>query len=364
MQSQTMAALARLKGLALRVGALAPGASRNMTERHGFGTNPGALRMLVYAPASLPEGSPLVVVLHGCGQGAEAYASGAGWLELADRIGFVVIAPEQNASNNANRCFNWFEAGDVAHGHGEIASIRQMVAAAIGDCDLDPARVFVTGLSAGGAMTSALMAVYPEVFAGGAVVAGLPYKAAEDMMQAFGAMFQPQARPARELGDKVRAARHGFDGPWPRVSIWHGDADSTVQPLNAGEIAKQWTDVHGLDFAAAAHDRVSGQRHLVWSDPGGRPMVESYTIHGFGHGTPLAHGLGTPGPFLMEAGISSTAQIADFWGLTEPAEARAPAPSAPSPPHAPPSLMLPASTPPAVQDVINKALAAAGLIKR
>ncbi|HTI66153.1 MAG TPA: PHB depolymerase family esterase [Caulobacteraceae bacterium] len=408
---QTVAALARMKELARRAGAEPPHPPRRMTERHGFGANPGALRMLVYAPKGLPEGSPLVVTLHGCGQGAEAYAAGAGWLALADRLGFVVVAPEQSAANNANRCFNWFEPDDVAPGYGEAASIRQMVDAAVGDCDLDPSRVYVTGLSAGGAMTTALLAAYPEVFAAGAVLAGLPYRAADDVMAAFGAMFQPQARPARELGDLVRGAS-GYAGPWPRLSIWHGDADSTVSVLNEGEIAKQWVNVHGLAYAAAAHDHVDGQRHLVWSDAEGRPQVESYTIKGMGHGTPLAtrgpDALGTAGPFLLEAGISSTERIADFWGLDRPAAApalteappivlpapaprsAAPKPAVPEPATAaaakprarrPPRAAAPAAEPPvpppvhrppsapdarraAVHDVIAKALTAAGLMKR
>lgn len=364
------AALARFKDLARRAadaGILAP---RHMTERTGFGPNPGHLRMLVYAPAGLPERSPLVVVLHGCGQGAEAYASGAGWLQLADRLGFCVVAAEQSSSNNANRCFNWFEPYDVAHGEGEAASIHQMIQTAIGDCDLDPARVFVTGLSAGGGMTTAMMAAYPETFAGGAVVAGLPYRAADDVMSAFGAMFQPHSHSPRELGDRVRAARPRYDGPWPRVSIWHGDVDSTVLHGNALEIAKQWIDVHGLDEAHPVHDRVDHQKHTVWADAAGRPTVELYDIHGMGHGTPLASrgkdGLGTPGPFLIEAGISSTAHIAHFWGLDEGAEVAAEAPVAapPEPPAPRPTLVQPVhAVVPAVQDVITKALTAAGLMK-
>jgi feruloyl esterase len=377
---QTVAALAKFKEMAKRAAAAGTQTPRHMKERTGFGPNPGQLRMLVYAPAGLPERSPLVVVLHGCGQGAEAYAAGAGWLALADRLGFCVVAAEQGSGNNANRCFNWFEPQDVVRDGGEAASIRQMVEAAIGDCDLDPNRVFVTGLSAGGGMTSAMMAAYPEVFAGGAIVAGLPYRAADDVMSAFSAMFQPQADKPRALGDRVRAAAKPlYDGPWPRVSIWHGDADGTVQFANAGEIAKQWVDVHGLDHAKPVHDRVDGQRHTVWVDAAGRPQVELYAIQGMNHGTPLAaggpDGLGTPGPYLLEAGISSTAHIAEFWGLGEAAEAGADAPVAapPKPPRPKPSPapalrpVLVAQTPPAPinpAEVIAKALTAAGLMKR
>ncbi len=383
---QTVAALARFKAMAKRAAASGTQVPRVMKERTGFGSNPGHLRMFVYAPTGLPEGSPLVVVLHGCGQGAEAYAAGAGWLALADQLGFAVVAAEQGSGNNANRCFNWFEPGDVVRDHGEAASIRQMVEAAIGDCDLDPARVFVTGLSAGGGMTSAMLAAYPDVFAGGAIVAGLPYRAADDVMSAFSAMFQPQSHKARALGDRVRAAAPAlYDGPWPRVSIWHGDADGTVQFANAEEIAKQWLDVHGLDQETPVHDEIDGQRHTVWTDPAGRPQIELYAIKGMGHGTPLASGgvdgLGAPGPYLLEQGISSSAHIAAFWGLGEAAEvvvakpvtvaakpiaakpiaAAKPAPAAPKRP-ALVAQTLPGAINPA--EVITKALTAAGLMKR
>jgi poly(hydroxyalkanoate) depolymerase family esterase len=370
---QTVAALARFQEMARQAAAAGHQAPRHMKERRNFGSNPGELRMLIYAPAGLPPGAPLVVVLHGCSQEGDAYAAGAGWLALADRLGFAVVAADQSIGNNANRCFNWFEPEDVARGRGEAASIRQMVETAIGDCDLDPARVFVTGLSAGGAMTAAMLAAYPEVFAGGAVVAGLPYGAADDVMSAFSAMFQPHPQRAGTLGDRVREAGPPlFDGPWPRVSIWHGDADGTVQFANAGELVKQWTDVHDIDRSNPHHDRVDGQRHTVWSDAAGRPMVELYTVHGMGHGTPLAStgldGLGAPGPYLLEVGVSSTARIAAFWGLGEAALVAKAAAEPPTPAAvAPARPARPRASHPAVAhpgDVIAKALAAAGLIKR
>lgn len=365
---QTVAALAQFQEMARRAAAAGGHyAPRHMKERRHFGSNPGDLRMLLYCPQGLPPGAPLVVALHGCSQEGDAYAAGAGWLALADRLGFAVVAADQTLNNNANRCFNWFEPEDVVRGRGEAASIRQMVETAIGDCDLDPKRVFVTGLSAGAAMTCAMLAAYPEVFAGGAIIAGLPYGAADDVMGAFSAMFQPQPVRARTLGDRVRNASPPlFDGPWPRVSIWHGDADGTVQFANANELVKQWTDVHDLDREHPHHDRVDGQRHSVWSDPAGRSMVELYTIKGMGHGTPLASkgvdGLGAPGPYLLEEGISSTARIAAFWGLGEVAAEVADAAADTPTPHAVASRHP--THPAHPGDVITAALSAAGLIKR
>lgn len=361
---KTVEALARFREMAKAASParVHPG----MVERTGFGSNPGDLRMLVYAPAGLPAGAPLVVVLHGCGQGAAAYASGAGWLSLADRLGFVVLAPEQDADNNIGRCFNWFEPGDALAGHGEAASIRQMVEIAIADHDLDQTRVFVTGLSAGGGMTSVMLAAYPQVFAAGAVVAGLPFHVADNVNQAFSAMFQPAPRPAHELGALVRDASR-YAGPWPRVSIWHGDADPTVQVANAAESVKQWTDVHGLRPADGVEAVVDGARRTVWADREGRPVIESYIVPGLGHGTPLdthgPEGVGHAGPFLLEAGISSSRRIAEFWGLTDAAEAVV-TPLTPSPaPPARRARRAPPTAAEAARDAIAKALAAAGLTK-
>jgi len=195
----TLAMLARQKKTAAR--SRKPPAPSRLVETKDFGDNPGELRMLSYRPARLAPGAPLVVVLHGCTQTANDYAEGAGWLTLADRYGFAVLAPEQTRQNNPNLCFNWFSPKDTARGAGEAQSICSMVARAIADNASDPARVFVTGLSAGGAMTSVMLAAWPEVFAAGAVIAGLPYGAASNVQEAFVAMLRPGERTARPVSD-------------------------------------------------------------------------------------------------------------------------------------------------------------------
>ena len=167
-----------------------PGARSPLVEIDGFGTNPGALRMFAFVPEALPRASALVVVLHGCGQTAAGYDFGTGWSTLAKRYGFALLMPEQQASNNANTCFNWFNPGDVARGRGEAASIRQMIARMAADHKIDSRRIYITGLSAGGAMTSVMLAAYPDVFAGGAIIAGLPYGIAGNVREALGGMMQ------------------------------------------------------------------------------------------------------------------------------------------------------------------------------
>jgi feruloyl esterase len=177
-------------------------------------------------------------------------------------------------------------------------------------------RIFVTGLSAGGAMTVAMLATYPEVFAGGAVLAGLPYGAARNANEAFEAMFQGKSLSAKEWGDKVRAASGGHTGPWPRLSVWHGDRDTTVLPSNAEALVQQWTNLHGLPQTPSAADTVDGYPRQVWRGGDGEIAVEHITVTGMAHGLPLdqARG-GKTGPFMLEAGIPSSHHIAHMFGL-------------------------------------------------
>ncbi|CAN5225800.1 PHB depolymerase family esterase [soil metagenome] len=293
----------------------------------GFGSNPGALRARTYIPADLPDGAPLVVVLHGCTQTGGAYDRGAGWTELADEQGFAVLYPEQLRSNNLNRCFNWFVPGDIQRDGGEALSIRQMVGKLIVDHNLDPKRVFVNGLSAGGAMTAVMLATYPDVFAGGAVIAGLPYGAATTMSSAFDRMRGSGSIDSKALGALVRGASD-HEGPWPTLSVWHGSDDRTVDQSNAGLLIDQWRALHDLPPKPTQTETVDGHARRVWADADGRPVIEDYLIDGMGHGTPLDPAIeiagGTEGPYMLDVGIASTRRIASFWGLAKGSAAKAP----------------------------------------
>ena len=304
------------------LGHLLPGGiGTPLTETRQFGTNPGDLRMYSFVPPEVRPSPALVVVLHGCGQTAAGYDQGTGWSTLAKHYGFALLMPEQQASNNANGCFNWFSPEDTKRGHGEACSIRLMIARMVSQHRIDKHRVFVTGLSAGGAMTSTMLATYPEVFAAGAIIACLPFGVAGYVNKTKNNKKRSPARPAEELGNLVRSASK-HRAPWPKVPVWHGSADRTVNPANADEIVKQWLDVHRLPSNPMAEGTVDGYPHQVWWNSQGETVVESYTITDMAHGTPIGKAendqrYGKEGAFLIEAGISSSHHIASFFGLTD-----------------------------------------------
>ncbi|HEY4175968.1 MAG TPA: PHB depolymerase family esterase [Kofleriaceae bacterium] len=287
-----------------------------------FGSNPGALDMYEYAPANLAANRPVVVVLHGCTQTASAMEV-AGWDALADEDGFTVVYPQQRSANQSLSCFTWYASSDISRDQGEADSIIQMVDKALSEHGGDRSRVYVTGLSAGGAFTSVMLAAYPDRFAAGSVMAGLPYACATSLTaastcQQMGASSQktPQA-----WGDLVRHADTGFTGPWPRVQIWQGTADYTVAPANATELVKQWTDVWGTDQTADETDMLPTATRTRYH-AGSATAVELYMVDGMGHAIATGNDdLGdcpsTTGAYFSDKSICSTRHAAVFFGLED-----------------------------------------------
>jgi poly(hydroxyalkanoate) depolymerase family esterase len=283
------------------------------TEETGFGSNPGALQMFRYAPPGLPSGAPVVVALHGCSQSASQYGDESGWLELADRWHLALLLPQKPYDG----CFTWYDQAQTGRDKGEALSVKQMVDRMLAEYHADPARVYVTGVSSGGAMTAAMLAAYPDVFAGGGVVAGVPYGCATSMVQAWTCMSPGVDHTPQQWGDLVRAASP-YQGRRPTVSLWQGTADTTVSTRNLGELLDQWTNVAGVDENPDVSDTVDGYPHRVYEDAGGQPAVETYQITGMTHGQPVAPGAehcGHAGTWDLDKGICAAYHLGLFWHL-------------------------------------------------
>ena len=164
-----------------------------------------------------------------------------------------------------------------------------------------------------------MLATYPEVFAGGAIIAGLPYRSANTLMQALYRMKGYGSPSDRKLDALVRGASK-FGGRWPTISVWHGDRDKTVDHSNADSIVRQWQKIHNVEGPPTRVEEVDGFPRQVWCNASGQVVIEEYTIGRMGHGTPIKaggdDGLGEESKYMLEVGISSTRHIADFWGLT------------------------------------------------
>lgn len=238
-------------------------------------SNPAGMRdYKLYTPStSRGKSLPLVVMLHGCSQSPDDFAAGTGMNALAEELGCLIAYPAQPASANANKCWNWFKPEDQQRGLGEPSLIAGITRQIMRDHTVDPARVYVAGLSAGGAAAAVMGAAYPELYAAVGVHSGLPFGAASDLRSAFAAMRQ---------GGEGRARRAA---PIPTI-VFHGDQDATVNPRNGDAIAAAVTQ-----SAAGLHSTVQrGQVHggraysrAVHADASGRALCEQWTIHGAGH---------------------------------------------------------------------------------
>ena len=312
--------LQMLRG-SLLIALLSSTAAHALTEVTNFGTNPGNLSLFFYEPANLPPGAPLVVALHGCSQSAAAYAQ-TGWNALADQYRFAVAYPQTNVLGG---CFTWFDSAQQTRNGAEVSSIVQMVQHLQATRQLSVQRTYITGLSAGGAMTAVLLATQPDVFAAGAVIAGVPFACATSAFGASTCMTVPPPLTPALWGAKVRSVSGIANFAHPRVSLWQGTTDTTVWLANQQRLIDQWTDVNGIDNTADTSVQNGSVLHREFKNGAGQVLVESWTVTAMGHGTPVdpQSGCGTAGAYVLDVGLCSSLKIAEFFGLTSTTNADA-----------------------------------------
>jgi poly(3-hydroxybutyrate) depolymerase len=328
--------------------ALLQGPALALEPLRDFGDNPGALDGFLYRPDGARPAAPLIVALHGCLMNAEGFDDETGLTALADDLGALLLLPQQREANMERRCFRWHDDEDNRPGAGESASILQMIDRTLSNEGADPTRVYVMGLSAGGAMSAVLLANYPQRLAGGAIIAGLPYGCnrpaglfdfnwytlhynifAQDGADASYAcgitrFFSTTDRRASDWASYVHDVIDVAPEDWPLISIWQGLGDETVDPANLQELTEQWTAVIGIDAEADSTEQFGRATRSLYRDGEGEARLESWSLEGFPHAVPVdphgtSPGCGVEAAYITDGGICAVRRIAQFWGLTEQA---------------------------------------------
>jgi poly(hydroxyalkanoate) depolymerase family esterase len=242
-----------------------------------FSCAAGSRDYKIFLPSRLEKHAPLIVMLHGCTQGPDDFSVGTRMNDLAEESGFIVVYPEQTTSANNAGCWNWFNHGDQIRDMGEPSIIAGITRSVIAEYDVDPSRVFIAGLSAGGAMTVVMGATYPELYAATGVHSGLAFGAATDVISAFAAMRGSAPRAAAD-------ARSGMDAV--RTIVFHGTADHTVHPSN-GELifTEVRSSIADAGRISCTEDERDGRmfRRTIVADATGIPLVEHWEVCGLGH---------------------------------------------------------------------------------
>lgn len=286
---------------------------QTITKLENFGDNPGELNAYIQLPEQ-PQGAKLVVLLHGCVQDAKTFAHESGMESLANTKNVILLLPEQPKSNNAANCFNWFSQNDIGKDSGEMLSLFNMIIYSKKNYQVSD--VFVAGLSAGGAMTAALLANYPELFTAGAIIGGLPYQCASNLIKAIACMKSGPGKTTQEFIDII-SQQHPRRKKWPRLTIWSGTKDTVVNPQNSTIMAQQWA---GLNAIEKPDNLIEHEKYQIrqWRDKDNIVQVEQVELVNFKHGLPVfpdvEHG-GKTSNFMLAAPLPAMLEIAKFWQL-------------------------------------------------
>jgi poly(hydroxyalkanoate) depolymerase family esterase len=245
-------------------------------EDRTFANEAGRRSYKLYIPSGYRnEPLPLVVMLHGCTQSPEDFAAGTRMNELAEEQTFLVAYPVQTQSANASKCWNWFSASDQRRDHGEPSLIAGITREIMRDFPVEQGRVYIAGLSAGGAAAAIMGVTYPDLYAAIGVHSGLACGAARDMPSAFAAMRQGGSGSDRQ----------GRGGIVPTI-VFHGDRDTTVHPSNGDQVIAQSKDAtRDLQASVDRGESPGGMRYTrtVQADENGLPVLEQWVLHGAGH---------------------------------------------------------------------------------
>ena len=266
-----------------------PASAASLVEISGFGQNPTNLRMHVYAPDTLASPPPILVAIHYCTGSGPAFFNGTEFRTLADRYGFIVIYP---SATRSGQCFDVSSAQALRrNGGSDPVGINSMVTYVIQSYGANASRVYVTGASSGAMMTNVMIGNYPDVFKAGAAFMGVPHSC---FATTDGSMWNSQCSggqrimTAQQWGDLARAAFPGYTGARPRMQLWHGTNDTTLQYPNFGEEIKQWTNVLGLSQTPSFTDMPqSGWTRTRYGGTGVGAPVEAISLSGVGHNLPL-----------------------------------------------------------------------------
>ena len=248
-----------------------------------YANQAGARPYKLYIPTTYAgRPLPLVVMLHGCTQTPDDFANGTRMNALAEERQCLVLYPEQTQAANPSRCWNWFKRGDQRRDQGEPALLAGMTREVMNRYRIDPGKVYVAGLSAGGAMAAVMGTAYPELYAAVGVHSGLACGSAHDLPSAFAAMRGIPASMAGRNTDSTPLA------PATPTIVFHGDRDKTVHPRNSAEVVSQSVEQNGASSADASTERgqvPSGHAYTrtIHRDSTGRVVLEYWLVHEGGH---------------------------------------------------------------------------------